>query len=308
MVISCQMPELLQHADISHAKYQSVPNNKCTSCSFSDLPPCQQGSAGTPGRGELLLLPPAHSHGAGGAGGTGGAGGAGGAGAGIWVPRPHFAPWGLAKCDPGFWEAAPAPPRALLSVLVLTARINPSGCVIRIGGGPFDPISTVLPRLNVSGLQIDSEFYKHPDSGAGKAERREKLSAARSCWAAHGAARGWQQGQGEHSPTAGSPPFSGTPLFLAAWRGLQHAPCPLQAVVTAQDWCSAAGAAPWQHQDAAMRSPGQSSPTKLPRCSKPHHNPKRPLCSRAFFQTRNASRLFLQGFFLFFLMSCRSGS
>jgi len=44
MVISCQMPELLQHADISHVKYQSVPNNKCTSCSSSDLPPCQQGS------------------------------------------------------------------------------------------------------------------------------------------------------------------------------------------------------------------------------------------------------------------------
>lgn len=204
MVISCQMPELLQHADISHAKYQSVPNNKCTSCSFSDLPPCQQGSAGTPGRGELLLLPAAHSHGAGGAGGTGGAGGAG---AGIWVPRPHFAPWGLAKCDPGFWEAAPAPPRALLSVLVLTARINPSGCVIRIGGGPFDPISTVLPRLNVSGLQIDSEFYKHPDGGAGKAERREKLSAARSCWAAH------DRDRASAVALLGAPHLQGHPFF-----------------------------------------------------------------------------------------------
>lgn len=133
------------------------------------------------------------------------------AGAGIWVLRPHFAPWGSAKCDPRVWEAAPAPPRVLLSVLVLTARINPSGCVIRIGGGPFDPISTVLPRLNVSGLQIDSEFYKHPDGGAGKAERRKKLSPARSCWAAHEAARGWRRGQGERGPAAGSPPLAGTP-------------------------------------------------------------------------------------------------
>lgn len=48
MVISCQMPELLQHADVSHAKYQSVPSNKCTSCSSSDLPRCQP-ARGTPG-------------------------------------------------------------------------------------------------------------------------------------------------------------------------------------------------------------------------------------------------------------------
>lgn len=252
MVISCQMPELLQHADISHAKYQSVPNNKCTSCSFSDLPPCQQGSTGTPGRGALPLLPPAHSH---------GAGGAGGAGAGIWVPRPRFAPWSLAKCDPGFWEAAPAPPRALLSVLVLTARINLSGCVIRIGGGPFDPISTVLPRLNVSGLQIDSEFYKHPDCGAGKAERREKLSAAWSCWAAHGEAQGWQQGQGERGPTAGSPLVCRDTPFFGSLEGFAACPLPSPGCGHCSGWVLSSRSGP-------VAAPGRSD--AQPRTEQPH--------------------------------------
>lgn len=51
---------------------------------------------------------------------------------GMWA----LAAWGVGSTSLEFWEALPAPPRALVRRLVLTARINTSGCVIRAGDGP----------------------------------------------------------------------------------------------------------------------------------------------------------------------------
>lgn len=116
MVISCQMPELLRHADVSHEKYQSVPSNKCTSCSSSDLPRCQ--AAGTPEeqRGAAALGAPGPARG---------------------MRHRRFrtgcAVWGVGNAGLDFWEALSAP---LVRRLVLAAPINPSGCAIRAGRGP----------------------------------------------------------------------------------------------------------------------------------------------------------------------------
>lgn len=68
----------------------------------------------------------------------------------------------------------------------------------------FDPISTVLPRLNVSWPQIDSEFYKHPDVGAGKGERGKKTPRHQEA-AGLRTKRRWD-GNGLHPTAAKAPP------------------------------------------------------------------------------------------------------